>query len=121
MVAASLAAACSRYNTAACHFAAPPWVQAHPYRDFQSIPALAAFVGLVMSVKNSRRRSSPQGTASDCGRHADRREVHEHISVPKSFVYVYDMPSQFNSDILELPTVWHPEQYDIDQVSISCS
>ncbi len=44
------------------------------------------------------------------------REVHEHISVPKSFVYVYDMPSKFTSDILDLPTIWHPEQYDIDQV-----
>ena len=45
------------------------------------------------------------------------REVHEHISVPKSFVYVYDMPTKFNSDILDLPTIWHPEQYDIDQVT----
>ena len=36
--------------------------------------------------------------------------------MPKSFVYVYDMPSKFNTDILELPTIWHPEQYDIDQV-----
>ena len=42
--------------------------------------------------------------------------MHEHISVPKSFVYVYDMPSKFNTDILDLPTIWHPEQYDIDQV-----
>ena len=46
-----------------------------------------------------------------------RREVHEHISVPKNFVYVYDMPSKFNTEILDLPTIWHPEQYDIDQVS----
>ena len=36
--------------------------------------------------------------------------------MPKSFVYVYDMPSRFNTDILDLPTIWHPEQYDIDQV-----
>ena len=36
--------------------------------------------------------------------------------MPKSFVYVYDMPSKFNTDILDLPTIWHPEQYDIDQV-----
>ena len=37
--------------------------------------------------------------------------------MPKNFVYVYDMPSKFNSEILDLPTIWHPEQYDIDQVS----
>lgn len=36
--------------------------------------------------------------------------------MPKSFVYVYEMPSKFTSDILDLPTIWHPEQYDIDQV-----
>lgn len=83
----------------------------------RAMPALAALIGLTMSVKPSRRTSSSQGTASDCGRRGVCREVHEHISVPKSFVYVYDMPSQFNSDILDLPTIWHPEQYDIDQVS----
>ena len=32
-------------------------------------------------------------------------------------MYVYDMPPQFNTDLVDLPTIWHPEQYDIDQVS----
>ncbi len=85
---------------------------------FQSGPALEILTGLLISVWHSRRLSSSQGTAIDWGRRAVCREVHEHISVPKSFVYVYDMPSQFNSDILDLPTIWHPEQYDIDQVSL---
>ena len=31
-------------------------------------------------------------------------------------MYVYDMPARFNKDIVDLPTIWHPEQYDIDQV-----
>lgn len=44
------------------------------------------------------------------------REVHEHITVPREFVYVYDLPEKFNKDVTELPTLWHPEQYDIDQV-----
>ena len=32
-------------------------------------------------------------------------------------MYVYDMPARFNTDLVDLPTIWHPEQYDIDQVS----
>ncbi len=44
------------------------------------------------------------------------REVHEHVTVPREFVYVYDLPEKFNKDVTELPTLWHPEQYDIDQV-----
>lgn len=44
------------------------------------------------------------------------REAHEHITVPRDFVYVYDLPSMFNEDTINLPTAWHPEQYDIDQV-----
>ena len=46
----------------------------------------------------------------------NRREAHELISVPEEFVYVYDMPARFNKDIVGLATIWHPEQYDIDQV-----
>ncbi len=45
------------------------------------------------------------------------REAHEHITVPHEFVYVYDLPEKFNKDVKELPTIWHPEQYDIDQVT----
>lgn len=32
------------------------------------------------------------------------------------FVYVYDMPAKFTSDISKLSVEWHPEQYDYDQV-----
>lgn len=32
-------------------------------------------------------------------------------------MYVYDLPEKFNKDVKELPAIWHPEQYDIDQVS----
>ena len=43
------------------------------------------------------------------------RETQEHIAVPRGFLHVYDLPAKFNEDIRELPTQWHPEQYDIDQ------
>lgn len=35
----------------------------------------------------------------------------------KAFVYVYDMPAKFTSDVKALNVEWHPEQYDYDQVS----
>jgi hypothetical protein len=35
-------------------------------------------------------------------------------------VYVYELPPQFNKDTEGLPTIWHPEQYDIDQVHHPC-
>lgn len=41
---------------------------------------------------------------------------HAHAAAPKEFVYVYDLPSQFNEDLTDLPVQWHPEQYDYDQV-----
>ena len=41
--------------------------------------------------------------------------------MPEGFVYVYDLPTKFNTDLVDLPTVWHPEQYDIDQVPPSTS
>lgn len=44
---------------------------------------------------------------------------HAHAAVPKQFIYVYDMPAEFNEDIKELPVQWHPEQYDYDQVQHS--
>ena len=37
--------------------------------------------------------------------------------MPEGFVYVYDLPAKFNTDLTDLPTIWHPEQYDIDQVA----
>lgn len=43
------------------------------------------------------------------------RDAGEHLPVPKGFLHVYDLPPRFNEDIKELPTQWHPEQYDIDQ------
>lgn len=36
----------------------------------------------------------------------------------KEFIYVYDMPAKFTSDVKELSLDWHPEQYDYDQVCI---
>ena len=47
------------------------------------------------------------------------REAQEQIAVPKGFLHVYDLPPKFNEEIKELPTQWHPEQYDIDQVRLS--
>ena len=35
--------------------------------------------------------------------------------MPRGFLHVYDLPAKFNEEIKELPTQWHPEQYDIDQ------
>ena len=43
------------------------------------------------------------------------RDTQEHVAVPRGFLHVYDLPPKFNEDIKELPTQWHPEQYDIDQ------
>ena len=34
----------------------------------------------------------------------------------KQFVYVYDMPAKFTTDIAKLSPEWHSEQYDYDQV-----
>ena len=34
----------------------------------------------------------------------------------KQFVYVYDMPAKFTTDIARLSPEWHSEQYDYDQV-----
>ena len=36
--------------------------------------------------------------------------------MPEGFVHVYDLPTKFNTDLVSLPTIWHPEQYEIDQV-----
>ncbi|CAL8466706.1 g6242 [Coccomyxa elongata] len=41
---------------------------------------------------------------------------HPHAAPPKEFIYIYDLPSEFNEDLKELPVQWHPEQYDYDQV-----
>ena len=49
------------------------------------------------------------------------RDTQEHVAVPRGFLHVYDLPPRFNEDIKELPTQWHPEQYDIDQArSVMC-
>ncbi|BDA49002.1 probable glucuronosyltransferase [Coccomyxa sp. Obi] len=65
-------------------------------------------------LKSSHSHASGTGLShSDLHR---SREVHEHITVPQDFVYVYDLPEKFNKDVTKLPTLWHPEQYDIDQV-----
>lgn len=47
------------------------------------------------------------------------RDTQEHVAVPRGFLHVYDLPAKFNEDIKELPTQWHPEQYDIDQARCS--
>ena len=59
--------------------------------------------------KHMMHAASRQDKASPDLLHGIAGRWHEHISVPKSFVYVYDMPSKFNTDILDLPTIWHPE------------
>lgn len=41
---------------------------------------------------------------------------HPHAAPPSEFIYIYDLPSEFNEDLKELPVQWHPEQYDYDQV-----
>ncbi|CAL8466705.1 g6241 [Coccomyxa elongata] len=50
-----------------------------------------------------------------------REHIHGSVSgrrprPTKEFVYVYDMPAKFTSDIKKLSMEWHPEQYDYDQV-----
>ncbi len=50
-----------------------------------------------------------------------REHIHGSVSgrrprPTKEFVYVYDMPAKFTSDIQKLSVEWHPEQYDYDQV-----
>jgi hypothetical protein len=42
---------------------------------------------------------------------------HPHTAVSKNFIYVYELPAEFNEDLKELPVQWHPEQYDYDQVT----
>lgn len=41
--------------------------------------------------------------------------------VPKRFLYVYEMPPEFTTDLEALPVQWHPEQYDFDQVCTATS
>jgi hypothetical protein len=40
-------------------------------------------------------------------------------AVPKQFLYVYDVPPEFTTDIQALPVQWHPEQYDYDQARLA--
>ena len=39
----------------------------------------------------------------------------------KQFVYVYDMPRKFTTDVAELSPEWHSKQYDYDQVRPLCT
>jgi hypothetical protein len=39
-------------------------------------------------------------------------------AVPKQFLYVYDVPPEFTTDVQALPVQWHPEQYDYDQARL---
>eukprot|EP00884_Botryococcus_braunii_P017223 jgi/Botrbrau1/4184/Bobra.0192s0044.1 len=41
--------------------------------------------------------------------------LQQQILPSEGFVYVYDLPSRFNKDILDYRAEWHPMQYDTDQ------
>lgn len=69
---------------------------------------------LVPSAVISKQRITAKGREYIHGSVSGRRP-----RPTKEFLYVYDMPSKFTSDIKKLSVEWHPEQYDYDQVRYS--
>lgn len=87
---------------------------------------LLAALQLVLSGSwQTRADSLPPSTIISKQRFSAKAREHAHGGPlarrprpSKEFVYVYDMPAKFTSDIKALDVEWHPEQYDYDQVII---
>ncbi len=60
------------------------------------------------------------------GKQRISKKIHEHAHAngggfrrqrpTKEYIYVYNMPAKFTTDIQQLAPEWHSDQYDYDQV-----
>lgn len=60
-------------------------------------------------------RGRPAARAHDLVRGLGAARRVRGAALPRQFLYVYEMPSEFTEDVAALPVQWHPEQYDFDQ------
>ena len=94
-------------------------------RAFASLPLLVALIALaaapstctgVQDATTKVTRGRLTARTHDLLRGMGNARRMRGAVVPKRFLYVYEMPPEFTTDLEALPVQWHPEQYDFDQV-----